>query len=66
MTFFDFPSTMFYRQFITQIENILNKTALREINFLIFQLLDRNKDGVVNTSDLFKFLGENGGGGVLI
>jgi hypothetical protein len=29
-------------------------------------LLDRDKDGMVSVSDLFKFLGENGGAGVLI
>jgi hypothetical protein len=66
MVFFDIPAHMFYRQFVSHMEATMNKTTLREINFLVFQMLDRNKDGFINISDIFRFLGENGGAGILI
>jgi Ca2+-binding EF-hand superfamily protein len=47
-------------------ETVVNKTTLREVNFLVFQMLDRDNDGFVSVSDLFRFLGENGGAGILI
>jgi len=47
-------------------ETIVNSTTLREVNFLIFQMLDRDNDGFVSIGDLFRFLGENGGAGILI
>lgn len=57
MTFFDLPAQLYYRQFISHMETIVNRTTLREVNFLIFQMLDRDNDGFVSTGDLFRFLG---------
>lgn len=66
LTFFDMPAYLFYRQFVTHMESVVNKTTLREVDFLVFQMLDRDNDGLVSIGDLFRFLGENGGAGILI